>query len=61
MRSKLRLVIVGCMGLLVIAVAMAAGCKKAGSGDGETKVLDLNEKRMGNGAAGTPPAPGATR
>lgn len=61
MSSKLRWVVVGCIGLLVMAVVMAAGCKKAGSGDGETKVLDLNEKRMGGGVGGAPQAGGDTR
>ncbi len=61
MRNRFRVVVVGCLALLVVAVAMAAGCKKAGSEDGEIKAMDINEKRVGGDAAGTAPAPGATR
>lgn len=62
MRSRLGVVLVGCLALLVLAVSVVAGCKKSGGSDDDAQVLDLNEKRVSGGVAGTAPAaPGATR
>ncbi|HOS92554.1 MAG TPA: hypothetical protein PLD23_00835 [Armatimonadota bacterium] len=61
MKNWSRIALAGCLALLVVAVPLAAGCKKGGDKDSDAKVLDLNEKRTGGGLQGSTPAPGATR